>query len=186
MAYKEPSNKAKLAKLKEDILGDGIKESKLKKFQELLCADNKSSESNNFIAQVIYFDKNNTFLNLGEDLVTITNFSESNTEGSFHITSRKYQLQAYWGWDSETISIHFDAGELFRSDGSDLDEDEYYAVMNGDIPFIENAPDAPILLFFLIYCQKNPYLGYTYFSPKDSVYDISLSIRNNHDIQMVQ
>lgn len=30
--YKEPSNKAKLAKLKQDILGDGVKESKLEKY----------------------------------------------------------------------------------------------------------------------------------------------------------
>lgn len=32
MAYKEPSNKAKLAKLRQDIIGDGIKESKLDKY----------------------------------------------------------------------------------------------------------------------------------------------------------
>lgn len=33
--YKEPSNKAKLAKLKQDILGDGVKESKLDKYASL-------------------------------------------------------------------------------------------------------------------------------------------------------
>lgn len=35
MAYKEPSNKAKLAKLRQDIIGDGIKASKLDKYVEL-------------------------------------------------------------------------------------------------------------------------------------------------------
>lgn len=33
--YKEPSNKAKLARLKQDILGDGVKESKLNKYASL-------------------------------------------------------------------------------------------------------------------------------------------------------
>lgn len=33
--YKEPSSKAKLAKLKQDILGDGVKESKLDKYASL-------------------------------------------------------------------------------------------------------------------------------------------------------
>lgn len=33
--YKEPSSKAKLAKLKQDILGDGVKESKLNKYASL-------------------------------------------------------------------------------------------------------------------------------------------------------
>lgn len=33
--YKEPSNKARLAKLKQDILGDGVKESKLDKYASL-------------------------------------------------------------------------------------------------------------------------------------------------------
>lgn len=35
MAYKEASNKAKLAKLRQDIIGDGIKASKLDKYVEL-------------------------------------------------------------------------------------------------------------------------------------------------------
>lgn len=46
--YKEPSNKAKLAKLKEDILGDGVKESKLDKYASLynvINAPMKVSES---------------------------------------------------------------------------------------------------------------------------------------------
>ena len=46
--YKEPSNKARLAKLKQDILGDGVKESKLDKYASLYNVINtpmKVSES---------------------------------------------------------------------------------------------------------------------------------------------
>lgn len=35
MVYKEPSDKAKLARLRQDIIGDGIKASKLDKYIEL-------------------------------------------------------------------------------------------------------------------------------------------------------
>lgn len=50
--YKEPSNKAKLAKLKEDILGDGVKESKLDKYASLYNVINtpmKVSESKSML-----------------------------------------------------------------------------------------------------------------------------------------
>lgn len=45
MAYKEPSNKAKLAKLRQDIIGDGIKASKLDKYVELALSQIPSNNT---------------------------------------------------------------------------------------------------------------------------------------------
>ena len=42
--YKEPSAKAKLARLKQDILGDGVKESKLEKYVELSSGGSGSND----------------------------------------------------------------------------------------------------------------------------------------------
>lgn len=50
--YKEPSSKAKLAKLKQDILGDGVKESKLNRYASLYNVINtpmKVSESKSML-----------------------------------------------------------------------------------------------------------------------------------------
>lgn len=61
MAYKEPSNKAKLAKLKEDILGDGLKKSKLESFTKLKLKEfsEKSRANLGIIAEVDPLDISN-------------------------------------------------------------------------------------------------------------------------------
>lgn len=61
MAYKEPSNKAKLAKLKEDILGDGLKKSKLESFTKLKLKEfsEKSRADLGIIAEVDPLDISN-------------------------------------------------------------------------------------------------------------------------------
>lgn len=51
--YKEPSNKAKLAKLKQDILGDGVKESKLDKYASLYKSS-ASGISGKMISEILY------------------------------------------------------------------------------------------------------------------------------------
>lgn len=61
MAYKEPSNKAKLAKLKEDILGDGLKKSKLESFTKLKLKEfsEKSKANLGIIAETDPLDISN-------------------------------------------------------------------------------------------------------------------------------
>ena len=54
MAYKEPSNRAKLAKLKQDILGDGVKESKLQKYIELESGGNEKTGASVYFSDDIY------------------------------------------------------------------------------------------------------------------------------------
>lgn len=61
MAYKEPSSKAKLAKLKEDILGDGLKKSKLESFTKLKLKEflEKGGANSGIIAEVDPLDISN-------------------------------------------------------------------------------------------------------------------------------